>query len=160
MNIRQDMLSSFLLFFSAVSHIHILFSPFLCYSSSLMGSWRVEMDEEESQRCISCMMLPLSDEHIQVSRYTLLNAGTNFLLNYAHACSVLMPPTLLTNLSISWTQEKALAKKDSSYLMTLPLVSYQRAEKLVVMKNQLLLTHVTPIIFVGPTTSLLNFILV
>ena len=31
---------------------------------------------------------------------------------------------------------------------------------MVVMKNQLLLTHVTPIIFVGPTTSLLNFILV
>ena len=61
------------------------------------------------------MMLPLSDEHILVSRYILLNAGTNFLLNYSLACSVLMPPTLLTNLSISWTQEKALAK-DSSYL--------------------------------------------
>ena len=61
------------------------------------------------------MMLPLSDEHILVSRYTLLNAGTNFLLNYSLACSVLMPPTLLTNLSISWTQEKALAK-DSSHL--------------------------------------------
>ena len=61
-------------------------------------------------------MLPLSDEYIQVSRYTLLNAGTNFLLNYLLACSVLMPPTLLTNHLISWTQEKALAKKDSSYL--------------------------------------------
>ena len=61
-------------------------------------------------------MLPLSDEYIQVSRYTLLNAGTNFLLNYSLACSVLMPPTLLTNLLISWTQEKALAKKISSYL--------------------------------------------
>ena len=79
-------------------------------------SRQLEIDEKESQQCISSMMLPLSDEYIQVSRYTLLNAGTNFLLNYSLACSVLMPPTLLTNLLISWTQEKALAKKISSYL--------------------------------------------